>query len=76
MRANIHALRHRLQRWLCLGFLLLEERFMVGESCRESLRLNYTDREHQIPRKLPRLWGERWGSDELGVERMRYGSAG
>lgn len=39
---------------------------MVGESCRESLRLNYTDGEHQIQEKLPRLWGERWGSAESG----------
>lgn len=44
---------------------------MVGESCRESLRLNYTDGEHQIQEKLPRLWGERWGSDEPGRETER-----
>lgn len=42
---------------------------MVGESCRESLGLNYTDGEHQIQEKLPRLWGERWGRErERGEE--------
>lgn len=56
---NIHTHRQRLERRLRLGFLLLAQRFMVGESCGESLRLNYTDREHQIQEKnLPRLWGE------------------
>lgn len=66
--------RQRLERRLCLGFLLLEQRFMVGESCRESLRLNYTDGEHQIQEKLPRLWREWWGLDESGIERGRYRS--
>lgn len=56
LRTSVHTQRQRLERRLCLGFLLLEQRFMVGESCRESLRLNYTDREHQIQEKLPRLW--------------------
>lgn len=74
LRTSIHAQRQRLQRRLCLGFLLLEQRFMVGESCRESLRLNYTDGEHQIQEKLPRLWGEWWGWDELGIQRERYWS--
>ena len=58
LHTNIHTERQRLERRLCLGFLLLEQRFMVGESCRESLRLNYTDGEHQIQEKLPRLWRE------------------
>lgn len=35
--------RQRLERRQGLGFLLLEQRFMARESCRESLRLNYTD---------------------------------
>lgn len=74
LHTNIHTQRQRLERRLCLGFLLLERRFMVGESCRESLRLNYTDGEHQIQEKLPRLWGEWWGSDESGIERERYRS--
>ena len=71
LHTNIHTQRHRLERRLCLGFLLLEQRFMVGESCRESLRLNYTDGEHQIQEKLPRLRREWWGLDESGIERKR-----
>lgn len=51
LHTNMHTQRQRLERRLCLGFLLLAQRFMVGESCGESLRLNYTDREHQIQEK-------------------------
>lgn len=70
LHTNIHTQRQRLEQRLCLGFLLLERRFMVGESCRESLRLNYTDGEHQIQEKLPRLCREWWGLDESGIERV------
>lgn len=49
---------------------------MVGESCGESLRLNYTDREHQIQNKKKKKNflgpGE---NDGLGTERERYGSS-
>lgn len=69
-----HTQSQRLERRPCLGFLLLEQRFMVGGSCRESLRLNYTDGEHQVQEQLPRLWGGWRGRDESGSRGRRYGS--
>lgn len=74
LHTNMCAQRQRLERRLCLGFLLLAQRFMVDESCGESLRLNYTDREHQIQekKKFPGP-GE---NDRLGTERQKkYGSS-
>lgn len=57
LHTRTHTQSQRLERRPCLGFLLLEQRFMVGGSCRESLRLNYTDWEHQMEEQLSRLWG-------------------
>lgn len=70
LHTNIHTQRQRLERRLRLGFLLLAQRFMVGESCGESLRLNYTDREHQIQeKKTSQALGRMMGWEQRERER-------